>query len=104
MDKLVKALRADGDFKAGILTIAGACVTLSPYVALGMGFPVPDDVVWMLKMSGFFMLASGVGISIGYTLAVFSRKKNTGPSTADAINDPAHKGPTNQKKVSESEE
>jgi len=76
MDKLATIIRSDGDFKGGIITVVGTCVTLSPYIALGMGCPVPDDVVWTIRFAGYIMLFSGVAISFGYAWAVISRRKS----------------------------
>ena len=92
MDKLVNAISADGDFNGGVITIVGSCVTLAPYIAIGMGAPVPDDVVWFMKMAGFLMLASGTSISIGYMFAVFSKHKISKSSASKAFKEASNKG------------
>lgn len=89
MDKLVTAIRSDGDFKGGIITVAGTCVTLSPYVALSFNVPVPDDVVWAIKMAGFMMLVSGTGLSMGYALVTLFYRPKHSKAAPISLNDTA---------------
>ena len=89
MDKVVNVIRSDGDFKGGVITMAGTCVTLAPYIALGFNCPVPYDVVWAIKMAGFLMLAAGVAISYTYMFYVIRNKQTLGAGTKVALTNAA---------------
>lgn len=72
IDKVVHTIQSDGDFKGAVITILGVIVALAPYIALGFGCPVPKDVVWFVKLTGFLLMISGLGISFGHLLRAFS--------------------------------